>query len=121
MMPTAKSATAPSRIVGDDPHTHLRLVSAIVHYDKRLTERDGNIARLSLILRALNRAEEEHSCCWAHRLYDNFSDRLLSALEKALALSVTYGRGTSDHERRPATCANGNVAVASAAATSHYS
>jgi hypothetical protein len=111
MMSTAKNATAPSRIVGDDPHAHLRLVSAILRYDKRLTDRDGNTARLPLILAALDRAEAEHSCCWAHRLYDNFCDRLLTALEKSLGLAVTYGRGHTDGERRPTICTNGKASL----------
>jgi hypothetical protein len=88
---------------------HQRLVFAATQYDAKLSAKDGNVYRLGIILRALQAIEDHDpeyrlSCCAHHTLFDNFSDRLLSAFEKELGYKVSYGRGFTDTARRPLTC-----------------
>jgi hypothetical protein len=73
-----------------------RLVHAATEYDmKREAKGDVNPARLSLIFARLDLVEQEIAAgtSVARALYDNFNDRLLTVLEKAAGVPVTYGGG----------------------------
>ena len=92
-MATKKVSTLPLEV---------RLTMAVTEYDRKL-EAKGNINfyRLGIILKQLDKVHEEiaEGKSVARALYDNFSDRLLSALEKAAGLPLTYGGGGRDRGR----------------------
>jgi len=59
------------------------------------------IGAAGVALKALERAESEHKAgaSVARALYDNFNDRLLTRLERAAGVPVTYGGGGQDRGR----------------------
>ena len=84
---------------------HDLLVSALVKSDKRLPVKNPNAYRMGLYLEGLERMEDLNPCCLAHGLYGYFNDRLLSALERAVGLPVTYGGAVWADS--PVACSNG--------------
>ena len=76
------------------PATKAKLASAICQWQaKQRNTHAGAIA-----LQALDRAEEamQAGATLAQALYDHFNDRLLTKLEKAAGLTVTFGGGSDD-------------------------
>ena len=84
---------------------HDLLVSALVKSDKRLSVKNPNAYRMGIYLNGLQEMEDSRLCCLAHGLYGFFNDRLLSALERAVGLPVTYGGG--GFAVAPVACSNG--------------
>ena len=78
-----------------------RLLSAVTQYDAKLEARQPNMYRLGIILKQLDKVYTEiaEGKSVARALYDNFSDRLLTALEKAAGVPVTYGGGAKSKGR----------------------
>ena len=78
--------------------TRDKLVHAIALWDKR--QRNPYASGIALI--ALDAAMDEvgtGKSTLAQALYDHFNDRLLTWLEKAAGLDVTYGGGAKDRGR----------------------
>lgn len=73
------------------------LESAIARWDRR----NKNHHAGAIALLRLDEALAEHAAgkSLARALYDNFNDRLLTALETAAGLPVTYGGGSEDKGR----------------------
>ena len=90
-----------------DPRTRRALEHALTLYDaaEERTElrqrRPVNIYRIGLLLQRLAEVEAEVTAgaSLARALYDNFTDRLLTRLEKSAGLAVTYGGGRADTGR----------------------
>jgi hypothetical protein len=85
-----------------DPHVKLKLTTALIKYDQR--QRRGkyhNPHALGIYLKGLAEVEREvdAGASVARAIYDNFNDRLLTALEKAVGVPVTYGGGSQDKGR----------------------
>ena len=78
-----------------------RLLSAVTQYDAKLEARQPNMYRFGIILKQLDKVYTEiaEGKSVARALYDNFSDRLLTALEKAAGVPVTYGGGAKSKGR----------------------
>jgi hypothetical protein len=79
-----------------DPIIRDKLVSALTQYDmKQAKKKYHNIYALGLYFKALDNVETavDNGTSIHRALYDNFSDRLLSALERKLGLPLTYGGG----------------------------
>lgn len=79
-----------------DPVIRDKLVSAVTQYDMRQAKRKGhNIYALGHYFKAIDNVESDvdNGASLARALYDNFSDRLLSAVERAVGLPLTYGGG----------------------------
>lgn len=76
------------------PAIKAKLESAICKWQAR----QRNPYAGGLALQALDRAEAsmKNGASLAQALYDHFNDRLLTALEKAAGLTVTYGGGSHD-------------------------
>ncbi len=74
-----------------------KLSSAIAKWDKR----QKNPHACAIALLRLDDALEEISAgkSLARALYDNFNDRLLTALEQAAGVEVSYGGGRDDKGR----------------------
>ena len=74
-----------------------KLESAIAQWDRR--QRNPNAGAIALL--RLDEALQEVAAgkSVARALYDNFNDRLLTCLEKAAGLPVTYGGGAHDKGR----------------------
>ena len=79
------------------PAMKATLESAIAGWDRR--QRNPRAGAIALL--ALDRAESDMSdgATLAQALYDNFNDRLLTVLERAAGLPVTYGGGACDTGR----------------------
>jgi hypothetical protein len=77
------------------------LDAAAMNYDAKLYAKDGNIYRIGIIFRALSLVEKDiqGGSSLARALYDNFNDRLLSVMEKACKLPLTYGGGAKSKGR----------------------
>ena len=75
----------------------LRLESAIAQWDRRQRNHHAGAIALQRLDEAL--AEVDTGKSVARALYDNFNDRLLTALEKAAGVPVTYGGGAQDKGR----------------------
>lgn len=71
-----------------------KLIHAITVWDKR--QRNPYAGAIALGRLELALAEIEAGKSVARALYDNFNDRLLTRLEKAAGVSVTYGGGGAD-------------------------
>jgi hypothetical protein len=78
-----------------------RLLSAATQYDIKLQEKQPNPYRLALIMQGLERfhAQVASGDSVARSLYDNFNDRLLSTLERAAGVPLTYRGGSKDRGR----------------------
>ena len=77
-----------------------KLLHAIMLYDRSEEKKRPNIYRLGLLLRALESVERSAKrASLARALYDNFNDRLLTRLEKAVGLTPTFGGGGHDTGR----------------------
>jgi len=74
-----------------------RLESAVTQWSKR----QANPHALGIALLRLDEALAEVATgkSLARALYDNFNDRLLTRLEKAAGVAVTYGGGRDDTGR----------------------
>jgi len=74
-----------------------KLVHAICVWDRK----QRNPYAGAIALRALDAAMVDHTAgvSLARALYDHFNDHLLTALEKAAGLPVTYGGGGHDRGR----------------------
>ena len=92
-MATKKVSTLPLEV---------RLTMAVTEYDRKL-EAKGNINfyRLGIILKQLDKVHEEiaEGKSVGRALFDNFNDRLLTALEKAAGVPITYGGGAKSKGR----------------------
>jgi len=81
----------------------VRLVMAVTEYDRKLEAKgDVNIYRLGIILKGLDAVHEgiAEGKSVARALYDSgFHGRLLSALEKAAGVALTYRGGGKDRGR----------------------
>ena len=83
------------------------LFLAASRYDAAQDKRDAkhglapNVYRFGLILERLDRAQQARAAgaSLARSLYDNFNDRLLTALERAAGVAVTCGGGARDTGR----------------------
>ena len=73
------------------------LESAIAQWDKRQKNHHAGAIALLRLDEAL--AEVAAGKSLARALYDNFNDRLLTALEHAAGLPITYGGGAADTGR----------------------
>jgi len=85
-----------------DPRIRFTLVMAITTYDrKESTKRYYNRYALGIMLRALDDAMSEvaEGTSLHRALYDHFNGRVLTALEKAAGLPITYGGGGHDTGR----------------------
>lgn len=74
-----------------------KLESAIAQWDKR--QRNHHVGALALQRLDEALAEVAAGKSLARALHDNFNDRLLTALEKAAGLPVTFGGGAHDTGR----------------------
>jgi hypothetical protein len=76
---------------------HCKLVHAITVWDRQ----NRNPYAGAIALCALHKAEADiaSGTSVARALYDHFNDRLLTTLEKAAGVPVTYGGGRRDHGR----------------------
>lgn len=76
-----------------------KLEHAITQWAAR--SKTNSVYALGIALQRLDEALTEHARgkSLARALYDNFNDRLLTALEKAAGLPVTYGGGRDDKGR----------------------
>ena len=74
-----------------------RLESTIAQWDRRQRNRSAGAIALLRLDEALQEVTDGKSL--ARALYDNFNDRLLTALEKAAGLPVTFGGGAHDRGR----------------------
>ena len=79
----------------------MTLRNKLVHEIAKWDRRNSNPYAGAIALRALDRAfgEIETGASVARALYDNFNDRLLTHLEKAAGVAVTYGGGGHDKGR----------------------
>jgi hypothetical protein len=92
-----------------DPATRRIILQSIVtRYDqaeeaRELKRKHGrvNVYRLGLLLAMVDRVEADIAAGASlhHALYDNANDRLLTLLERACGLPVTYGGGAHDTGR----------------------
>jgi hypothetical protein len=85
-----------------DAHMRLKLVSTLTEYDrKESTKKYHNRFALGIYLQSLHSAEDDikEGSSLARALYDHFNGRLLTALEKAAGVPVTYGGGGHDRGR----------------------
>jgi hypothetical protein len=85
-----------------DPHVRLKLETALIAHDRRQAKgKHHNPHALAIYLRALQEATEatSHGHSLARALHDHFNGRLLSALERAAGLELTYGGGGHDRGR----------------------
>lgn len=86
-----------------DEKTRFKLDMAITEYDRReSTKAHYNPNGLGLMFKRLQEyviPEMAAGSTLAQALYDNFNDRLLTALEKACGLPVTYGGGKQSKGR----------------------
>lgn len=73
------------------------LESAIAQWDRKQRNPHAGAIALQRLDRALDEVAAGKSL--ARALYDNFNDRLLTALEQAAGLPVTYGGGAADKGR----------------------
>jgi hypothetical protein len=74
-----------------------KLESAVAQWDRRQRNPHAGAVALRRLDDAL--AEVSAGKSLARALYDNFNDRLLTALEKAAGLPVTLGGGAHDRGR----------------------
>ena len=74
-----------------------RLEAAIAQWDRRQKNHHAGAIALLRLDEAL--AEVSTGKSLARALYDNFNDRLLTALETAANLPITYGGGAADTGR----------------------
>lgn len=74
-----------------------KLSTAIAHWDRK--QRNPNAGGIALMRLDDMLREVEEGKPVAQALYDNFNDRLLTTLENALGLPVTYGGGAHDKGR----------------------
>jgi hypothetical protein len=74
-----------------------KLESAIAQWDRRQRNPHAGAIALQRLDQALTEVRDGKSL--ARALYDNFNDRLLTALEKAAGLPVTFGGGAHDRGR----------------------
>ena len=74
-----------------------KLAAAITQWDKR--QRNPNAGAIALRRLDDALAEIKAGKSVARALYDNFNDRLLTALEKAAGVPITYGGGGHDKGR----------------------
>ena len=74
-----------------------KLESALARWDRR--QRNPHAGALALLRLDEALAEIAAGKSLARALYDNFNDRLLTALETAAGLPVTYHGGASDKGR----------------------
>lgn len=77
--------------------TRRKLEHAIAVWDRK--QRNPNAGAIALLRLDEAMAEWEQGKSLARALYDNFNDRLLTALEKAVGVAVTYGGGRNDRGR----------------------
>lgn len=85
-----------------DPHTMLKLHSAIVAFDKRQERtKSYNIYAMGHYCGAMEKVKESvaSGSSLARALYDNFNGRLLTTLEKSVGLEPTFGGGGHDRGR----------------------
>jgi hypothetical protein len=85
-----------------DPHTHLKLVSALTEFDRKESRKKyHNPYALSHYLTALRESESEVEAggSLARALYDHFNGRLLTAMERSVGLIPTYGGGAKSTGR----------------------
>lgn len=75
----------------------MRLEHAIAQWDQR--QRNPNAGAIALMRLDDAIAEIVAGKSVPQALYDNFNDRLLTVLEQAAGVSVTYGGGTHDKGR----------------------
>jgi hypothetical protein len=75
----------------------IKLESAIARWDRR--QRNPHAGAIALLRLDEALAETAAGKSLARALYDNFNDRLLTALETAAGLPVTCGGGASDKGR----------------------
>lgn len=74
-----------------------KLEAAISRWDRR--QRNPHAGALALLRLDEALLEVDAGKSLARALYDNFNDRLLTALETAAGLPVTYGGGAADTGR----------------------
>jgi hypothetical protein len=82
-----------------DASTYLKLQTALIKYDAR--QRRGkryNPYAIAHYMKALASVREacDSGSTLAQALYDNFNDRLLTCVERASGLPVTFGGGSHD-------------------------
>lgn len=81
---------------------HETLITAATRFDRAQEgKRDYNRYAMAIYFGRIDEAISEiaNGKSVARALYDNFNDRLLTVLEKAANVPVTYGGGTQDKGR----------------------
>jgi hypothetical protein len=76
---------------------HNKLAAAIAKWDRR--QRNPHAGAIALLRLDECMAEIADGKSTAQALYDNFNHRLLTALEQAAGVAVTYGGGSHDMGR----------------------
>jgi hypothetical protein len=92
----------PADATGLDALTHHKLMTAIRQHDEREARgRRYNANAFAIYCRALQTVDEDMAAgaSLARALYDSFQDRLLTRLEQAVSLPVTYGGGAKSTGR----------------------
>jgi hypothetical protein len=74
-----------------------KLEAAIAQWDRRQRNPHAGAIALQRLDDAMGEIAEGKSV--ARALYDNFNDRLLTLLERAAGLAITYGGGAHDRGR----------------------
>jgi hypothetical protein len=85
-----------------NPHIKLKLTTALVKYDERQKRgKSYNRYAFAIYLRGLRAVEEEvdAGASVARAIYDHYQGRLLSALERAIEVPLTYKGGGHDKGR----------------------